>query len=276
MSAIRAAIRRASYPSGQGASATRAMDDENTIDGYLPCQYRIAGLVVDKGIPGAAFRLRVGAMQVRAGERVALIGPSGCGKSTLLDALSLITTPLRADCFHFRSPPGETIDIAAISVQRDAQNHFARLRSRYIGYVLQTGGLIPFLTVRGNLRAPRRLAELQDIDAGETLARHLGLANHLDKYPGELSVGERQRAAVARALAHEPAIIIADEPTAALDPANSDRVMASLIELAEDRSVTLLLASHDGNRIERFGFRALSHRFEPGAPAGETWAEFTD
>nr|VFJ56689.1 MAG: putative ABC transport system ATP-binding protein [Candidatus Kentron sp. DK] len=241
-----------------------------------PDLYRLRDLTLHKGAFGAAFRLRVDTMHVRPGERVALVGPSGCGKSTLLDVLSLITAPLQADAFEFRTPHGETIDIISVSARHDAQNHFARLRRQYIGYVLQTGGLIPFLTVRGNLRAPRRLAGLENIDAGDALARHLGLGDHLDKYPAELSVGERQRAAIARALAHEPAIIIADEPTAALDPENSDRVMAALTELAENQSVTLLVASHDWDRVEKFGFRVMEHRFDRKAPTGETWAEFTD
>nr|VFK27229.1 MAG: putative ABC transport system ATP-binding protein [Candidatus Kentron sp. MB]VFK31060.1 MAG: putative ABC transport system ATP-binding protein [Candidatus Kentron sp. MB]VFK75503.1 MAG: putative ABC transport system ATP-binding protein [Candidatus Kentron sp. MB] len=241
-----------------------------------PALYRLHNLVLRKGAPGTMFQLRVLDMAAHVGERVALVGPSGCGKSTLLDILSLIVAPLRAERFHFYPPHGKAIDVVSLSARRDAQNYFARLRRRYIGYVLQTGGLVPFLSIRGNLRAPRRLAGLRDINAGDTLAKRLGLSNHLDKYPADLSVGERQRAAIARALAHEPAVVIADEPTAALDPGNSDRVMSLLVELTESRGTTLLVASHDWDRVERFGFRTLKHRFDSVAPVGETWAEFTD
>ncbi len=167
-----------------------------------------------------------------------------------------------------------TVDLVATSLRRDAQDRFARLRRQHIGYVLQTGGLVPFLTVYGNLKAPRRLAGLADSGHGVVLAERLGIAAHMDKYPGELSVGERQRAAIARALVHEPAVVIADEPTAALDPENSDRVMALFVELAEECGTTLLVASHDRERVAEFGFRTVAHDFDPAAPAGETWARF--
>ncbi len=275
--------------------------------------FRIRHLKVRKGEPGAGFCLHVPELTVRRGERLALTGPSGCGKSTLLDVLSLVTAPLHAEQFEMTTAviaangkrlatqrgqqsgkqPGkhrqQSVDLLAISQRRDAHNRFAALRRFHIGYVLQTGGLVPFLTVAGNLRAPRRLAGLPEArhtsrQQGEQrgwqsdleLVEALGIADHLNKYPDQLSVGERQRAAIARALVHEPAIVIADEPTAALDPENSDRVMQLFVDLAERQGTTLLVASHDHQRVARFGFRRIAHRFDSTAPSGETWAEFGD
>jgi putative ABC transport system ATP-binding protein len=100
----------------------------------------------------------------------------------------------------------------------------------------------------------------------EPLAERLGITRHLDKLPRQLSVGERQRVAVARAMAHRPAVVIADEPTASLDPINADEIMKLFIRLADESGVTLIVATHDWERVERLGLRKLTFDLaqEPG------------
>jgi putative ABC transport system ATP-binding protein len=133
------------------------------------------------------------------------------------------------------------------------------LRSRYIGYVLQTGGLLPYLTVRENINLSRRLLHLPLDGKADSLAEKLGIADQLDKLPAMLSVGQRQRAAVARALAHQPVILIADEPTAAVDPINAERIVALLAGLADELGVTLLIATHAHALVQRLGLTLVEH-----------------
>jgi putative ABC transport system ATP-binding protein len=208
----------------------------------------------------------VGRLSIRAGERVALVGFSGCGKSTLLDILAMILKPDRMALFHFDAGAGGALDVAA-TWGRGNVDGLARARLKYIGYVLQTGGLLPFLSVRDNIGLNCRGLGLPVDAAVEPLAERLGIARHLDKLPQQLSVGERQRVAVARAMAHEPAVVIADEPTASLDPINASEIMKIFARLVEDTGMALIVATHDWDRVERLGFRKLSFDLlqEPGS-----------
>jgi putative ABC transport system ATP-binding protein len=218
--------------------------------------YRLSGLAKSRARGGAAFRLWVSELEISRGDRVAVIGPSGCGKSTLLDTLSMVLRPDEVKTFMLTPSRHTPIDIAALWRQQ-ALDTLAAVRGHHLGYVLQTGGLLGFLTVRQNISAPRRLLEMRDDGTIERLAARLGLAHYLDKHPGELSVGERQRVAVARALAHAPSIIITDEPTASLDPVTAETVMTLLMSLVEERGVTAIVATHDWQAVERFGMRRI-------------------
>lgn len=205
------------------------------------------------------FELRVPELTISQGEKVALVGPSGCGKSTLLDILSLISIPNRVDEFTFSPAGGHRIELHQKTKQNRKLDELALLRRRWIGYVLQTGGLIPFLTVRKNISITRDLLGLPDSGEVDALASSLGIISHLNKMPDMLSVGERQRVAIARSVAHKPAVVIADEPTAALDPKNSERVMELFVGQVEKNGSTLIMASHDVHRVEHFGMRCLEH-----------------
>ena len=206
---------------------------------------------------GTRFQLSVPRLDVARGGKLALIGESGSGKSTLLELLAMILTPTTSGTFGFAPVPGEPAsDVAEIWKSRDS-DRLGRLRSRHIGYVLQHGGLLPYLTVRKNIELSRRLLGLPVGSVAEQLAEKLGIAAQLDKLPSALSVGQRQRAAIARALAHEPSIVIADEPTAAIDPLNSQRIMALLVGLVNELGVTLILATHAHELVKNGDFTLL-------------------
>jgi putative ABC transport system ATP-binding protein len=211
-----------------------------------------------------SFELHVPHCAVRAGEVVAVCGASGCGKSTLLDMLAMILQPDGAERFLF-TPNAQAEEVNGLWSRRDL-DALARLRGRHIGYVLQAGGLLPFLSVSDNIALPSRLLGRPADGTMEQLADRLGIRHCLDRLPATLSVGERQRAAIARALAHRPSVVLADEPTASVDPLNADTIFALFAELVSDFGVTALVASHDWRRIEAAGFATLDHRLERNGP----------
>jgi putative ABC transport system ATP-binding protein len=222
----------------------------------------VEGLRLTRGEGASAFTLSVPSFAVEPGSRVALVGASGCGKSTLLDALALVLLPNQLD-HMWLTTRGVRVDVRrTIAGRRHGQ--LALLRRSFYGYVLQTGGLLPFLTVGDNIALPCRLLRRSHRERLGHLARHLGIERHLRKYPSQLSVGERQRVAIARALIHQPPLVLADEPTAALDPDSSDRVMGLLVELAEADGITVIVASHDHQRVDRFGFRRVTPSLSRG------------
>ncbi len=226
--------------------------------------FRLANVVKRwEGAPG--FELSVPRLTIREGEKVALVGYSGCGKSTLLDLLAMILEPDSADEFTFGGGGLPSMNVGAAWRQRDIDG-LARARMRRIGYVLQTGGLLPFLRICDNIALSRRGLGLPDDGSVERAAEKLGIARHLKKYPGQLSVGERQRAAIARAMAHQPAVVIADEPTASLDPINAGEIMGLFTALAEEKGVTLIVATHEWDRVEALDFRPI--RFQLTQAAG--------
>ena len=226
--------------------------------------YEVVGLTTLKSAGGATFELFVPRLSIARGEKVALVGPSGCGKSTLLDVLSLLAAPDSVD--RFRLDCGDRAMDLAGALLGGRVNLLARVRRRSIGYVLQTGGLLPYLTVRQNIDLSCRLLGLTPDGRVSAIAERLEIAAQLDKLPAALSVGERQRAAIARAVVHHPAIVIADEPTAALDPVNAAGVMELFMELADEAGCTTVIATHDVRRIAFLGMRPIT----PELTAGES------
>ena len=208
-----------------------------------------------------SFELLVPELIVQAGEKLALVGFSGCGKSTLLDLLAMILHPDEADQFLFSPDSSQSLDINHLWSQKNF-NKLANVRLKNIGYVLQTGGLLPFLTVYENISLTPDALGMQLKDKIEILSEQLGINQHLSKLPVELSVGERQRVAIARAMAHSPKLILGDEPTASLDPINAERIMQIFIGLAEDKDMTLIIATHEWKRVEELGFRKITFELE--------------
>ncbi|MGB5278483.1 MAG: ABC transporter ATP-binding protein [Gammaproteobacteria bacterium] len=222
--------------------------------------YYLRDVVKTREAEGVAFVLKVPSLQIAMGEKIALIGESGCGKSTLLDMLAFILKPSDVGAFRFRPErEGEPLDVAAYW-KAGKLNELGDLRKRHLGYVIQTGGLLPYLTVRENMNLCRNVLGLKHDGTVEHLAEELGIANHLNKLPDALSTGERQRVAIGRALAHRPSIVIADEPTASLDPYAAQKIMSHFISLVEELNITVVLASHAWRHIKELGLRRLNHK----------------
>lgn len=237
--------------------------------------YLLNEIVKQRAVNGAGFRLVVPSIQIRDREAVALVGYSGSGKSTLLDLLAFVLRPDAVGRFTFTPRGTDPIDVAASWARRD-QNSLGALRRRHIGYVLQTGGLLPYLTVRENINLPRRLLQMPEDGSVEHLAKVLGIHHHLGKVPGLLSAGERQRVAFARALSHRPSIVIADEPTASLDPITGRRIMSAVMELVKAMRITLIAASHDWAQVYKMDFRSLhqeSHERDGGRVIESTFRD---
>ena len=192
-----------------------------------------------RGVGSQRYSLVIPALALRAGEQVAIVGPSGCGKSTLLDLLALVLAPDQVGHFEFNA-----IDIGSLW-RADQQSRLAQLRSQHLGYVLQTGGLLGFLDVRSNIALSRQLLGLKDDGSVARLAEQLEISDQLAKKPSALSVGQRQRVSCARALAHAPQLVLADEPTASLDPLNAERVMHALLAQAHEHRAACVIATHD-------------------------------
>ncbi len=213
----------------------------------------------DRGAGAESFRLEIERFQVRPGERIAVVGPSGSGKSTFLDLLSLTLAPSAAQRFLLGE---EGTDIAWLW-RMGAGAVLARLRRIAIGYVLQSGALLPFLSAAENVTLPLRLAGPVREDERERvrdLLQRLGLERFANRLPSELSIGQRQRVAVARALVHRPRIVLADEPTASLDAESATAVMALLVELAAAEGTAVVLVSHDEALPVRHGFAVVPCR----------------
>ncbi|MBH3310563.1 ABC transporter ATP-binding protein [Pseudomonas mosselii] len=225
---------------------------------------RLDGVRKTRGQDAQRYSLQVDRLHLAVGERVALVGPSGCGKSTLLDLLALVLAPDAAEAFVLG---GE--DVAGLWRGRQL-DRLASWRSRHLGYVLQAGGLLGFLDVRGNIRLPRQLLGLGDDGSVERLAEALDVHDQLGKKPAALSLGQRQRVSCARALAHAPTLLLADEPTAALDPVNAERVMQLLLREAEARQVTCVVATHDEALARQAGLTVLRMACRREADGGVT------
>jgi putative ABC transport system ATP-binding protein len=206
---------------------------------------RLEELVKTRSQSESVFELRVPQFTVRPGQMVAVIGESGCGKSTLLDTLALVMAPTRVGRFEIVSESQRACDVAALWA-RDDEDALSALRRDLFGYVLQTGGLLPFLSVRQNICLPARIKGGDIAPARlDVLAERLGVAGCLDRMPVALSIGQRQRVAILRALAHQPRLVLADEPTAAVDKARARAIMDDMHRLARDENVAVVVVTHD-------------------------------
>ena len=217
-----------------------------------------------RGVGSQRYSLVIPAMALRAGEQVAIVGPSGCGKSTLLDLLALVLAPDQVGQFEFNQ-----VDIGALW-RADQQSALAALRSQHLGYVLQTGGLLGFLDVRGNIALSRQLLGMKDDGSVMRLAEQLEISDQLAKKPAALSVGQRQRVSCARALAHAPQLVLADEPTASLDPLNAERVMHALLAQAREHRAACVIATHDEPLARASGLQVLRISCRRDADGGVT------
>jgi lipoprotein-releasing system ATP-binding protein len=181
--------------------------------------------------------LRGCGLSIEAGQRVALIGPSGSGKSTLLQIAGLLEAPTSGTVF-VAGKDASTLNDAGRTA----------LRSGSIGFVYQFHHLLPEFSARENIILPQMIAGVAKDKAGhraDELLEQVGLTARAKHRPAQLSGGEQQRIAIARALANKPALLIADEPTGNLDPHTAEHVMATLQTLAADQKLGLLMATHN-------------------------------
>ena len=202
-----------------------------------------------------AFRLDVPGFDLRAGDRVALIGQSGSGKSTLINVLALALPPDLGGSLMIRKDGGQagTVDARALWAKND-DGALTRLRREIFGYVQQKDGLLPFLTVEQNILLTQTMTGRHAREDALDLADRLGIGHLLRRHPAQISVGQRQRVGIVRALAHRPAVVFADEPTAALDHDSAAEVMCLLTEHTRERGVALVVATHNTRLAETFGF----------------------
>ena len=175
-------------------------------------------------------------LEIARGEFVAVVGPSGCGKSTLLHV-----------CGAMERPSAGRIWLDGARLDTLPDDGLTRVRRERLGFVFQFFNLLPTLSLIENIALPLLLAggaRQLSLDRARGWAAQMGLAHRLDHRPTQLSGGEMQRAAIARAVVHDPALVIADEPTGNLDSANGARILEALVRLNRERGLTLLLATH--------------------------------
>lgn len=175
-------------------------------------------------------------MRLERGDFVALMGPSGCGKSTLLHLCGAMDRPTEGE-----------LSIAGTDIRQLGDDQLTLLRRERLGFVFQFFNLLPTLTVLENIELPLLLGGASAVESerrARELAERVGLGHRAHHYPPQISGGEMQRAAIARAVIHQPVLLIADEPTGNLDSENGAIILALLRDLNRDLGLTILMATH--------------------------------
>ncbi|MCP5540469.1 MAG: ABC transporter ATP-binding protein [Akkermansiaceae bacterium] len=187
-------------------------------------------------------------LAIAPGERFAIVGPSGCGKSTLLNILGTLDQPSEGE-----------VRVGGAALAGMKEKEIAALRSREIGFIFQLHHLLPQCTALENVLVPtlaavgKSDAPAAAADRARSLLERVGLGDKADSRPARLSGGERQRVAVVRALINRPRLLLADEPTGALDEENAARLVELLIELNESENLALVMVTHDGDLARKLG-----------------------
>ncbi len=203
-------------------------------------QYRIGQIRVDA--------LRNVDLSVEKGEFVTIMGPSGCGKSTLLNIIGCLDLPTSG-----------TYTLAGQAVEKLDDNRLSEVRNQFVGFIFQGFHLLQHLDAQGNVELPlvyRGVAAQERRTRAQTALEAVGLGDRRHHSPLQLSGGEQQRVAIARALVGEPAVILADEPTGALDSRSGRMVMSIFEQLNHDRGLTIVQVSHDA-AIARYAHRIV-------------------
>ena len=216
------------------------------------------------------FALRVPDLAITRGSTVAFTGPSGSGKTTLLNLIAGIRTP-------------DDGRITVDGVRINALNETARraFRVQRLGLVFQEFELIEYLSVLDNILLPYRIGaglrlERSTRERAIELARVVGIESKLRRYVGRLSHGEKQRVALCRALLIRPRLLLADEPTGSLDPANKVRVLDLLLDCARELESTLIMVTHDHDLLDRFDRIVDFSRFHDAAAPGDSGAALAE
>ena len=208
----------------------------------------VSDLKVTFETPGETIDVLEGLdFSVSDGQAAAVVGPSGSGKTTLLNVLGALLPPTTG-----------TVRVGGTDVSTLNEDAAARFRNRELGFVFQQHHLLPQLTVMENVLDPRLAGGWQESeeatrDRATALLEKVGLGHRLSHRPGELSGGEKQRTAVARALINQPRVVLADEPTGALDGETGTKVADLLLEMQREQGVTLVVVTHDLALAQRIG-----------------------
>jgi len=212
----------------------------------MDASIHVESLVVEHHTPGGpVFALDGVSFTVDAGSSVAITGPSGCGKSTLLGVMGGLAVPTAG-----------VVRIGGEEVSSLPDRRRSDFRRTHVGFVYQADNLLPFLTVVENVELQFALdGRSSGVDRSLELLDKLGLADEAHRLPDHLSGGQRQRAAVARAVVHRPEVILADEPTGALDAANAAGVIDLLLEVRREIGATLVMVTHDRDAARRMDRR---------------------
>ena len=213
--------------------------------------------------PASVAVLRGVDLEVNRGDLVSIMGASGSGKSTLMNIIGLLD-----------SPSGGSYVLDGLEVSAMSDNRRSAIRNASIGFVFQTFHLLPRLTALENVGIPLVYRGMGSAEIGRRAGKVLdrvGMADRLGHKPDELSGGQQQRVAIARALVGEPAIVLADEPTGALDPATGNDIMDLFVRLNGEEGTTLIVITHDPEiagrcaRQTRIGDGVLREQAPPGA-----------
>ena len=201
---------------------------------------------VEFGYRRGDFRLQIAQLEVAEGVKTALIGPSGSGKTTFLNLVSGTMLPLNGSV---------RVDGREVSSMTDAARRDFRITN--IGFVFQDFELLDYLSVFDNILHPYRINRALRLTAevrarARQLAAETGLSDKLRRWPDQLSHGEKQRVAICRALLAKPKLLLADEPTANLDPKNKERILDLLFDYAQSNHATVLVVTHDLGLLKRF------------------------
>jgi putative ABC transport system ATP-binding protein len=175
-------------------------------------------------------------LNVDKGEMVAIMGPSGSGKSTLLNMIGLLDRPTSGNYI-----------LDGKEVSRLSGGELSKVRGQKIGFIFQSFNLLPYLSALGNVELGQKYAGKSDTKVAKESLKIVGLSDRMNHRPNELSGGEQQRVAVARALAKNPPIILADEPTGNLDSHSSKEIMNILCNLHQEQNITVVMITHDPN-----------------------------
>ncbi|MBZ9938994.1 ATP-binding cassette domain-containing protein [Mesorhizobium sp. BR1-1-16] len=200
--------------------------------------------------PHRQFRLEIRELKLSPGDRIAILGPTGSGKTTAMDLLALAGLPTSADLFELRDERGGVLDLRNIR----SDSALAKLRARHFGYVLQSNPLFSFMTIRENCGLSQMVSGRVDRPFVDQLLGALDLADASESRVSTLSVGQRQKLAVGRALAHRPQFVLCDEPTAALDSGSADALIAMLVRLAGAAGSCVVIITHDQALPRKHGF----------------------
>lgn len=204
-----------------------------------------------------SFCLNIPSFSLREGDKKAIVGATGSGKTTAMDLLALASRPQTSERFELIGKDFGTIDVSAKAIKSE-NARLAQLRAHLFGYVVQTSPLFSFLTVKENVAVQQKLAGRRDSDYIDALLKAVGLGNDGDARPKDLSIGQRQRTAIARALAHRPAFLMCDEPTGALDDETANICMQMITSVADHTGTAIVMITHDVALAKRHGFTLVT------------------